>query len=84
MNIKEYEAEYTYDYDIDVLNIEINRQYTHEKSVDLAFGVFLDFDEELLPVNLEIVSASKIIGMKKGLPFKTHRQCSRHGRSGHD
>lgn len=65
MPIKEFEAEYTYDYDIDVVNIEIKQDYNHEKSIDLAFGVFLDFDDNFLPVNLEIVSASKIIGVEK-------------------
>lgn len=65
MNIKKFEAEYTYDYELDVVNIEINKEYVHEKSIDLDFGVFLDFDENNLPVNLEIVSASKIIGIEK-------------------
>ena len=65
MHIKEYEEEYTYNYDLDVVNIEIKEEYVHEKSIDLAFGVFLDFDENYLPVNLEIVSASKILNIKK-------------------
>lgn len=65
MHIKEYEAEYTYNYDLDVVNIEIKEEYVHKKSIDLAFGVFLDFDENYLPVNLEIVSASKILNIKK-------------------
>ena len=65
MHIKQFEAEYTYDCDLDVANIEVKNNYTHEKSIDLAFGVFLDFDENFLPVNLEIVSASKIVGIEK-------------------
>lgn len=65
MHIKEFEAEYTYDYTLDVVNIEIKKEYIHEKSIDLAFGVFLDFDTNCLPVNLEIVSASKIVGIEK-------------------
>ena len=65
MHIKEFEAEYTYDFDLDVVNIEVKQEYVHKKSIDLAFGVFLDFDENNLPVNLEIVSASKIMGIKK-------------------
>lgn len=65
MEIKKYEAEYTYDNTLDVVNIEIKKEYTHAKSIDLEFGVFLDFDENYLPVNLEIVSASKIIGVEK-------------------
>lgn len=65
MHIKEFEAEYTYDYGLDVVNIEIKQDYNHKKSIDLAFGVFLDFDENFVPVNLEIVSASKIASIKK-------------------
>ena len=67
MKIKNFEAEYTYDNDLDVVNIEVKKEYNHEKTIDLAFGVFLDFDENFLPVNLEIVSASKIIGIEKQL-----------------
>ncbi len=63
--LNQIEAEYTYDYDLDVVNIEIKEDYIHKKSIDLAFGVFLDFDDKCLPVNLEIVSASKIIGVEK-------------------
>ena len=65
MRTEKYDAEYSYDYDLDVVNIEINKEYTHEKTIDLSFGIFLDFDEGKLPVNLEIISASKIIGIEK-------------------
>ena len=65
METKKFEAEYTYDFHLDVVNIEIKKEYVHKKSIDLAFGVFLDFDDNCLPVNLEIVSASKIIGVEK-------------------
>ena len=30
MHIKEFEAEYTYDYDLDVVNIEIKQDYNHK------------------------------------------------------
>ena len=63
MDIKNFEAEYTYDYDLDVVNIEVKQNYSHDKSIDLGFGIFLDFDKNQLPVNLEIVSASKIMGI---------------------
>jgi len=65
MDIKKFEAEYIYDYDLDVVNIEVKQDYTHDKSIDLGFGIFLDFDKNQLPVNLEIVSASKIMGIDK-------------------
>ena len=67
MLTKRYEAEYTYDYDLDVVNIEIKQDYIHKKSIDLDVGVFLDFDDNCMPVNLEIVSASKIVDVEKDL-----------------
>lgn len=65
MQIKELEAEYTYDFNLDIVNIEVKKKYIHKKSIELAFGVFLDFDEDYLPVNLEIISASKILNITK-------------------
>ena len=65
MEIEEYEAEYTYDYNLDVVNIEIKDDYVHKKTIELAFGVFLDFDEKFTPVNFEMICASKGIGVEK-------------------
>lgn len=65
MHTKEIEAEYTYNHDLDVVNIEVEKEYSHKCSVELSFGVFLDFDVNNFPVNLEMVSASKIVGCKK-------------------
>lgn len=65
MNIKQFEANYVYDCELDIVNIEINEEYVHKKTIELEFGVFLDFDENYIPVNIEIISASKIIGVDK-------------------
>lgn len=65
MQIKEFVAEYTYDTNLDIVNIEVKKEYIHQKSIELEFGVFLDFDENYLPVNLEIISASKILDINK-------------------
>ena len=71
MQSKEIEAEYTYNYDLDVVNIEVKKDYTHKSSVELSFGVFLDFDVNDFPVNLEMVSASKVIGCEKDCLINT-------------
>ena len=63
MEIKQYDAVYTYDYDI--INIAINKDYSHKCTSELEFGVYLDFDGNDIPVNLEMISASKIIGVDK-------------------
>lgn len=61
MHTKKLEVQYTYDPQRDILNIEIKKDYKHNKTIELSFGVFLDFDDENLPVNLEIISASKVL-----------------------
>lgn len=65
MEIKELEAEYTYDSRLDVVRIEAKQEYTYKESIDLEVGVYLDFDENYFPVNLEIIDASKRIGVDK-------------------
>ena len=59
MHIKEYEEEYTYNYDLDVVNIEIKEEYVHEKSIDLAFGVFLDLMKIIFQLTLKLSAHQK-------------------------
>ena len=65
MGIKPLEAEYTYEYDLDVVNIKVKRDYVYRESVDFDVGVFLDFDNDDFPVNLEIIDASKRMNVDK-------------------
>ena len=65
MEIKELVADYSYDSRLDVVNIEIKQDYQYEVSVDLETGVFLHFDTDYFPVGLEIIDASKKIGVSK-------------------
>lgn len=65
MEINQMEAYYTYDYDLDIVNIKIKKEYEYEESVDLEIGVFLDFDKNRFPVNLEILSASRRLDVEK-------------------
>ena len=65
MEIKEYDAEYTYDGNLDVINIEVKQDVPHKETIELEFGVFLDFNQNDVPINLEIISASKIINVDK-------------------
>ena len=41
------------------------KKYKYQESIDLEVGVYLDFDENYFPVNLEIIDASKRIGVNK-------------------
>lgn len=65
METKEYLAEYTYDCKLDVINIEVDQDSPHKETIELEFGVFLDFNEDDFPINLEIISASKILNLEK-------------------
>ena len=63
MEIKELEANYKYNSRLDVIDIEITHEYKYEVSIDLEAGVYLHFDENYFPVGLEIIDASKKIGV---------------------
>lgn len=65
MEIKELEANYTYDSRIDVVNIEVKQEYDYEVSLDLEPGVYLHFDDNYFPMGLEIIDASKKMGVNK-------------------
>ncbi len=58
-------AKYEYNYDLDIVNIKVKKDYIYEESVDLETGVFLDFDKNYFPVNLEILSVSKRLNVDK-------------------
>lgn len=57
--------QYTYDNKLDIVNIKFKNSYNYNESIDFETGVFLDFDENNFPVNLEILSISKRLGTCK-------------------
>lgn len=65
MIVKKFDAEYTYDYRLDLLNIEVKHDYAHKMSVYLDVGIYLDLDENYTPVNLEIVDVAGRLGIDK-------------------
>lgn len=65
MEIKSLDARYDYDSRVDVVNIEVKKEYVYEISLDLEVGVFLHFDKNYFPVGIEIMDASKKIGVDK-------------------
>ena len=70
MEINQLEAEYTYEQDLDIVNIKVKKEYTYRESIDFDAGVFLDFDENDFPVNLEIIDASKRMNIDKEFLIK--------------
>lgn len=58
-------VDYAYDYELDVLNIHVPDAVGYKESARLDVGIYLDFDENSNPSNLEIVDASGILGVSK-------------------
>ena len=56
---------YEYDYEYDLIDISIVESAKYEKSIDISNGIILDLDENAFPAALEIISASKILGIDK-------------------
>jgi uncharacterized protein YuzE len=54
-----------YDYKVDAIDIDVIGDYNYKETVELGNGVYLDFDENNIPVALEILSASKILNIDK-------------------
>lgn len=57
--------DYAYDYEYDLVDITIDESHKYEKSIDITNGIILDLDENGFPAALEIISASKILGIEK-------------------
>lgn len=62
---KRFTMEQDYDYRGDSLLLYVDEEYTHKKSIRLTPDVILDFDDNDVPVALELLNASKILGVKK-------------------
>lgn len=65
MNQDNFEIERCYDYHSDTLGIRATNEYEYKESIELKEGLILDFSEEDIPVALEILDASKLLGIKK-------------------
>ena len=55
------QIESIYDRHFDVLGIRVVDDYTYNRSIELQEGIILDFDENNVPVALEILDASKLL-----------------------
>jgi uncharacterized protein YuzE len=58
---KSLKIESMYDHHFDVLGIRVKDDYNYEKSIELEEGIILDFDDNNIPVALEILDASKVL-----------------------
>lgn len=57
--------DYAYDYDYDLIDITIDESFNYGKSIEISNGIILDLDEHGFPAAMEIISASRILGIDK-------------------
>lgn len=62
---KHFDMKKDYDRQSDVLYLRVVPDYKYQESIEIDDNVILDFDEEYVPVALEILDASKFFGVDK-------------------
>lgn len=63
--IENFEVDMDYDYPLDICTITVKNDYKFGRSLELEEGVILDFDENNVPVSIELLDISKRLGIKK-------------------
>ena len=58
-------GEYKYDNNYDNLDIKVLKPFVHDKTVEIAEVVLLDFGENNSPISLEILETSKMLNISK-------------------
>ena len=66
-NVKDnsFEIDYRYDSSVDVLAVKVKRDFNYGETIEMDEGVLLDFDEDNIPISLEILDASKRFNVPK-------------------
>lgn len=57
------EVVYRYDYPSDNLGIKVTHNFEYDETVEMDEGILLDFDVDNVPVSLEMLDASKRLGL---------------------
>ncbi len=65
MKVKHFTMEQDYDFVGDSLFFNINQDYEFKRSIRLTDDIILDFNDEDVPVALELLNASKIFNVEK-------------------
>lgn len=63
--MESFKLDYIYDYEYDLVDLTIKNDFKYLKSIEMCKGIILDFDENYCPVAIEMISASKILGIDK-------------------
>ncbi len=56
---------YSYDFEFDIMDMKVPEKGKYKESIQLDTGIYLDFDENNYPINLEILEASKLLKIDK-------------------
>lgn len=65
MKDNSFEIDYRYDSSVDVLAVKVKRDFNYGETIEMDEGVLLDFDENNIPISLEILDASKRFNVPK-------------------
>ena len=63
--IRNFEVDKNYDYSLDICTITVKDDFNFGKSLEIEDGVILDFDENNIPISIEILDISLRLGVKK-------------------
>lgn len=63
--MESFKFSYTYDLAFDLVDLSCDGEFTYKQSVKLDEGIYLDFDGDNKPVALELIGASKILGIHR-------------------
>lgn len=62
---RSFEMEQDYDYRGDSLFLYVDEDYNHKKSIRIIDDIIMDFDNNDIPVAIELLNASKMLNIKK-------------------
>ena len=60
-----FEVVYKYDFASDILGVKVKRNFIYQETVEMNEGLLLDFDQDNIPVSLEVHDASKRFNVPK-------------------
>jgi uncharacterized protein YuzE len=63
--IKPFIMDKDYDYQNDSLFLYVSHDNEYKESIELGENIILDFDKHYVPIALEILDASKVLGIEK-------------------
>lgn len=64
---KKFHVNTEYDYKYDIYSITVDENFIFKKSLELEDGLILDFNEEGIPISIEILDISERLDLSKHL-----------------